>query len=236
MAALKSFHPFPRLPIELRLKIWHAALPSRVVEPDIDCDSGLIFGEHNRKSQTDRRRIPSIFAGNSESRNYCLEQYIPFAGTYIHPTLDTLLFSSDDENRFWLDLPSFSRIDHQPAGKVKVVAIEVEYEHPENTDFRGHLHWIRGLGCPQELVICLAPSRESSAALFEHYQRIYGTSQINGLDGNRSRLVKWPGNIDTEKVQQIRPNLVQALQEEKISRPDFKIPIVRQELYFAYSV
>jgi len=235
MAALKSFHPFPRLPIELRLKIWHAALPSRVVEPDIDCDC-LIFGEHNRKSQTDRRRIPSIFAGNSESRNYCLEQYIPFAGTYIHPTLDTLLFSSDDENRFWLDLPSFSRIDHQPAGKVKVVAIEVEYEHPENTDFRGHLHWIRGLGCPQELVICLAPSRESSAALFEHYQRIYGTSQINGLDGNRSRLVKWPGNIDTEKVQQIRPNLVQALQEEKISRPDFKIPIVRQELYFAYSV
>lgn len=38
MTTLSTFDPFARLPIELRLKIWHAALPARVVEPDIDCD------------------------------------------------------------------------------------------------------------------------------------------------------------------------------------------------------
>jgi len=194
----------------------------------------LIFGEHNRGLQKPRR-IPAIFFVNSESRSFCLKQYVPFAGTYIHPTLDILFFSTDDEKRFWLHSPSFYHISDHPAGKLKFVAIEIEYDKPD-TDFSGHLHWIRGLGCPQELIICPAPSRATTSDLLaDHYQRISGTIRITGSDGNRSRLVKWPNSIDGELVQQIKPKLVQALQEEKNSRPDFRIPRIRDELYFAYS-
>lgn len=196
--------------------------------------AGLIFGEHNRRLQKARRHIPSIFSVNTESRSYCLEQYIPFAGTYIHPTLDTLLFSSEDENRFWLQLPSFYHITDHPAEKLKAVAIEVEYDKPD-TDFSGHLHWIRGLGCPQELIICLVRSRGNNSDLLEFYRHFYGTTRVTGLDDNRSRLVQWPSRIDQELVQQIRPQLIRALEEEKTSRQDFRIPIVCEKLYFAYS-
>lgn len=233
MIALKTFHPFPRLPTELRLKIWHAALPSRVVEPDVDCDSSLIFGKHNTRSQKVRRRIPSIFAVNGESRSYCLEQYVPFAGTYIHPTLDTLLFSSDDEKSFWLELPSFYHITDHPLARLKAIAIEVEYDRAE-TDFRGLLHWIRGLGCPQELILCLF-SRGSSSGLFMHYLRTYGTTRITGPGGDMSRLVKWPSNFGGPLVQQVRLKLIRTLQEERNIQADFEIPAVCEQLYFAYS-
>lgn len=249
MADIATFHPFPRLPIELRLKIWLVSLPSRVVEPEIDCDckykttssyhsdnliARLIFGEHNRGLQKPRH-IPGIFTVNSESRGFCLEQYISFAGTYIHPTLDILLFSTDDEKRFWLHSPSFYHLPDHPVAKLQRVAIEVEYEKPD-TDFSGHLHWMRGLGCPQELIICPAPSREETLHLLaDHYRSISGTIRIIGSDGNRAQLVKWPINIEGEAVQQIKPKLLQALREEKMSKGNFQIPAVGDDLYFAYS-
>jgi hypothetical protein len=176
-----------------------------------------------------------MFTVNNESRNLCLEQYVPFAGTYIHPTLDVLLFSIDDEKKFRLYSPSFHHIQDHPARKLNTIAIEVDYNQ-QDLDFSGHLYWIRGLGCPQKLIICPAPLyKETSELLAEHYQRISGTSRITGSDGNRSQLVKWPHDIDRGSVQRIKPKLMQALQGEKISKPDFQIPMLDNELHFVYS-
>lgn len=178
------------------------------------------------------RAIPPIFSVNAESRASCLEQYVPFARTYIHSTLDILFFSNDDEQKFWLYYPSFYHIPDYPLSKLKSVAIEVEYESTK--DFGGHLHCLRGLGCPQELIICLAPNPNTSIILADHYQRLFGTRRVIGDSGNRAQLVRWPEELCDDRVKLIRPSLIQALQEEKNSCPDFRVPVVREELYFAY--
>lgn len=45
--AEKSFHPFPRLPTELRLQIWRLCLPYRVWDTDLPTDEGLYIDEPN---------------------------------------------------------------------------------------------------------------------------------------------------------------------------------------------
>jgi hypothetical protein len=203
--------------------------PKSIVSYNL-CLARLIFGEHNGEMQK-TRPIPAIFSGNGESRSFCLEQYVPFAKTYIHPTHDILFFSNEDEKKFWLYYPSFYHIPDHPLDRVRSVAIEVEYETLK--DFGGHLHWLRGLGSPQELIICLAPSFQTSVLLADHYLRTFGTRRVMD-SSNRAQLVRWPGDIDQELVHRVRTRLIQALQEEKNTFPDFRVPVVRGELYFAY--
>lgn len=193
----------------------------------------LIFGEHNSELQK-TRPFPAIFLVNGESRSFCLEQYVPFARTYIHTSRDTLFISIEDEQRFWLYYPSFFHMPNHPIGQLGVVAIEIEYEKA-NKDFDGHIHWLRGLGCPKELIICLAPSTPiTSARLVEHYQNTFGTTRVTDSN-NKAQLVRWPKDVDEVLVQRIKPRLIRALQEEKIMNPEFRVPEVRDKLYFAYS-
>jgi len=181
------------------------------------------------------RKLPAIFAVNTESREFCLEQYVPFAGTYIHPTRDILFFSAEDENRFWLAAPSFYHITDHPLRKLRAVAIEVEYDKP-NSDFSGHMHWIRGLGAPKELIICPTPSSRSTLDLLaDHYLQMSGAVRIMNSAGNITELVQWPDGVDQESVQKIKPKLMRALQEEKDAQTNFQIPWVGEQLYFAYS-
>ncbi|KAL5321400.1 hypothetical protein ACEPPN_009358 [Leptodophora sp. 'Broadleaf-Isolate-01'] len=77
-----TFLPFPRLPTELRLKIWHLAQSEREIIP-IECAS--FAGEpRNAAKACSRKRhlvvparaVPSLFHVCLESREICLPKYI----------------------------------------------------------------------------------------------------------------------------------------------------------------
>ncbi|KAE9374398.1 hypothetical protein N431DRAFT_214943 [Stipitochalara longipes BDJ] len=82
---LASFHLFSSLPPELRRKILHFALPTRLIEASLDFQDeqwGCCLSQP-KPGKGDRRQLPVLFAVNIECREFCLEQYIPFANTSI---------------------------------------------------------------------------------------------------------------------------------------------------------
>jgi hypothetical protein len=110
---LQSFHLFSRLPTELRLKIWRACLPSRVIEVNIkqrplpitpDPEDEADFGPSGSVYRPlTRPALPIAFQVCRESRSEALSQYRPAAGASFesmcefpwnlyNPALDTLYF------------------------------------------------------------------------------------------------------------------------------------------------
>ncbi|PVH72800.1 hypothetical protein DL98DRAFT_595683 [Cadophora sp. DSE1049] len=98
----------PQLPAELRLKIWRHAIPRRVLQLGVDVP--YPFLRKPPPSTTPLPRYidpdsaefallsipvlqPSIFYACHDSRAVCLEEFIPFGYTFMHPTDDTLYIS-----------------------------------------------------------------------------------------------------------------------------------------------
>jgi len=195
----------------------------------------LLFGEHNGGLDMRKRRLlPVIFRVNGESRAYCLEQYVPFANTYIHPKLDILFFSNDDEKRFLMYAPSFHHIPNHPVAKLQTVAIETEYGNRAG-DFGGHLTWMSGLGCPTELVICLfSDNRSTMDMLAEQYLiNSQSSESIDSESGNKTHLMQWPSKVDANLIEEIKPKLLKSLQDEMKMAADFKAPKLAEGLFFA---
>lgn len=84
---LTEFHFFPKLPIELRLKIWKNALPGpRYIEFDNGGYFAPIFDTESRSfAQPWQIRCdevaPSLFFTTREARSVVLEKYSPIIGT-----------------------------------------------------------------------------------------------------------------------------------------------------------
>jgi len=98
------FDLFPTFPVEIRLKIWRLALPSRVVEVQlhVPSESNPAVSENNLDLRPlARPSLPVIFHVCQESRDEALSIYRPCSGTTFasphpfpynlyHPVLDTL--------------------------------------------------------------------------------------------------------------------------------------------------
>lgn len=97
-----TFHCFKHLPTELRLRIWTFSFPVRILQPGVDFPFPLLSQVSNLYPAKTLRNpincptsasIPPLFSVNHESRMLCLNSYIPFAYSYLHPSLDLLYFS-----------------------------------------------------------------------------------------------------------------------------------------------
>jgi 2EXR family len=97
MAALETFHLFPHLPFELRLKIWDHALSSpRTVT--LSCQREMLDRERRfAKAFTSSTPTPPLLSTTRESRLEALSRYTPSFKTdtssictYISFTQDTL--------------------------------------------------------------------------------------------------------------------------------------------------
>ncbi|KAH7399761.1 hypothetical protein BKA64DRAFT_464457 [Cadophora sp. MPI-SDFR-AT-0126] len=77
----ETFHPFPRLPTEIRLKIWRLLLPDREIIHVTNADTngfkppGPIPFRRRKHLIVPERKAPNIFHVCVESREVCLVEY-----------------------------------------------------------------------------------------------------------------------------------------------------------------
>jgi hypothetical protein len=96
-----TFHQFPTLPAELRLKIYEFAQFPRVLQLGVTGglpfpyirDSPTIPNVRNKAFSPIRKNIPPLFHVCHETRELCLASYVPFGYTFVHPRQDTLYIS-----------------------------------------------------------------------------------------------------------------------------------------------
>ncbi|OBT63607.1 hypothetical protein VE03_07289 [Pseudogymnoascus sp. 23342-1-I1] len=105
----QSFTPFNRLPIEIRLKIWHLTLTERAIEVQISSlTSNDLYAPSDLqyKSPLTRPRLHPLFHINRETRSEAFSIYRPlspepngvFMCSHVHPfdltshPLDTYVF------------------------------------------------------------------------------------------------------------------------------------------------
>ncbi|KAH6706274.1 hypothetical protein BKA61DRAFT_137022 [Leptodontidium sp. MPI-SDFR-AT-0119] len=97
VTSVACFSLFPQLPAELRLKIWHCAIPARVLQVGTDIPNPFLRKFVSSTTESSLYPIPvthpALFYACHDSRAVCLEEYLPFGYSYIHPTLDTLYIS-----------------------------------------------------------------------------------------------------------------------------------------------
>ncbi|KAI9643696.1 hypothetical protein NHQ30_008319 [Ciborinia camelliae] len=126
----RVFHPFPRLPIELRTIIWKASLPSRVIElyakPNGYYRNRRIYSWHVEKCNCLRRcyQEPAVARVNHEARNIinsggskCFGQWIYWERDIIYigqrvPTLHNSGFLNYLEKRGLRDKLQYLAVDY----------------------------------------------------------------------------------------------------------------------------
>ncbi|RDW80037.1 hypothetical protein BP6252_04675 [Coleophoma cylindrospora] len=95
---MSTFHLFPQLPKEIRLKIYEDTFEARILQ--LGVDAGVPFppeleplGASKGPTKQLHTRLPSLFAVCKESRELCKFIFVAFGPTFIHPRLDTLYIS-----------------------------------------------------------------------------------------------------------------------------------------------
>jgi hypothetical protein len=95
---MATFHNFPRLPKELRLKIYAHTFEPRILQ--LGVDAGVPFppevpmlGTREGLPKQLQTRSSALLAVCTESRDLCKSVLMPIGMTYIHPVLDTLYIS-----------------------------------------------------------------------------------------------------------------------------------------------
>jgi hypothetical protein len=129
MEVLNTFTPFPRLPQELRLKIWQATM-----EPRLVC-----IKWSPRLSQCITPDTPTILQVTHESREEGLKTYRPSFATisssrpvvYANLSLDTVSFEWETANAY---------INHFCQGSLKIALKEVKFLTLSNSEFENALH------------------------------------------------------------------------------------------------
>ena len=90
------FHPFPRLPTELRLKIWSLALASTRRTVEVTCAKGIQPGNTRYvKSFASTTQVPTLMRVNREARYEALSIYKPYFKTKHRPTGIYVAFDRD---------------------------------------------------------------------------------------------------------------------------------------------
>ncbi|KAN0102963.1 hypothetical protein V8E51_011276 [Hyaloscypha variabilis] len=225
---LASFHLFSSLPPELRRKIWHFALPTRLIEASLDLQDGqwgccVSLSKHGTG---DRRQLPVLFAVNIESREFCLKEYILFANTYLHPKLDLLYIS-------WLNAdlitprPKFYAIQDQPLLKFHSIAMTIQRSSRSQERFGAFVNCLRQLGTPKEIQLCLVGPKLPS--LFST------TTGFSITNGNMVVLLDWANKVEENMSQEVRSHVMRALEAEQAAAPGFRIPALSTRLYYMFS-
>jgi hypothetical protein len=143
---LETFHPFPKLPLELRTVIWRYAFPRRrkvMIDETIEeklfcCFAGRGIVRRIRRTPP----LPAVFHVNKESRAIALSAYTqilpssPNCGAviYLHLNLDTFVLR--DVNSVWDLSVRFAGNDSmfvETLGKIQYLEIS-------NSD-PSHLEW-----------------------------------------------------------------------------------------------
>jgi hypothetical protein len=95
---MSTFHLFPKLPKEMRLKIYEHTFEARILQ--LGVDAGVPFppklkplGASRGPTKQLHTHLPSLFAVCKESRDICKFIFVAFGPTFIHPRLDTLYIS-----------------------------------------------------------------------------------------------------------------------------------------------
>ena len=98
LTTMSTFHLFPKLPKEMRLKIYENTFEARILQ--LGVDAGVPFPSKLKRLKANRRptkqshtHLPSLFAVCKESRDMCKFIFVAFGPTFIHPRLDTLYIS-----------------------------------------------------------------------------------------------------------------------------------------------
>src|SRR5689334_18892336 len=90
-----SFEPFPRLPIELRLKIWSSALDSYPAQTfRIKTEQVFRPRKHHRTSIHATAPQPPLSQTNQEARQVALEHFSQMPTTMVSNTLSTRKYQS----------------------------------------------------------------------------------------------------------------------------------------------
>jgi len=174
----------------------------------------------------DRRQLPVLFAVNIESREFCLEQYVPFANAYIHPKLDLLYIS-------WLNAdlvtprPKFYPIQDQPLFKFHSIAMTIQRSSRSQERFGAFVSCLRQLGTPQEIRLCLVGPKLPS--LFST------TTGFSISNGNMVVLLDWANKVEENMSQEVRSHVIRTLEAEQAAAPGFSIPALSTRLYYIFS-
>jgi hypothetical protein len=218
---LERFHPFPKLPLELRTMIWRYAFPrGRKVLYDRGCWREYIVCKFSGYTKFIRSFTPppAVFLVNKESRAIALSAYIRIlplslksqAATYLHLDLDTFVIKDNDDLQ---DL-SMDRAHDDPAF-VETLG-KIQYLEMSNSDPR-YLSWCWRLCCrlgdPWEDVEGLLPT---------HFKNL------------RKLVLEWPENPDPsrehykEYLKEVRDDLGPALklwfERKREATGDYKVP------------
>ena len=167
-----------------------------------------------------------LFAVNVESREFCLEQYVPFANTYVHPKLDLLYIS-------WLNAdltnprPKFLAIQGQPLSKFHTIALTIQRSTRSHERFGAFVSCLRHLGTPKEIQLCLVGPKLPSL-----FSTTTGFSMSNG---NLVVLLDWANKVEENMSQEVRSHVMRALEAEEAAAPGFGIPALSTRLYYIFS-
>jgi hypothetical protein len=133
MSSADSFHRFSSLPAELRLKVWKNAMPARMLQVGIDFPFPTLFLPPADSQEQYLWAVPCsqpvLFSVCHESRSVCLLEYIPFAYTYLHPSLDSLYISRKAASRLFINAfrqGGIARAPLYPLSMVERIVIEFD--------------------------------------------------------------------------------------------------------------
>lgn len=167
-----------------------------------------------------------LFAVNVESREFCLEQYVPFANSYVHPKLD-LLYISWLNSDLAFPRPKFYPIQNQPLSKFPTIAITIQHNNRSQERFGSLVSVLHHLGSPQGVTLCLVGPKSSN---------LFSTTQGFSIsNGNMVVLLDWANKVDENMSQEVRSHVMRALEAEKIASPEFNIPVLNKRLYYIFS-
>lgn len=166
MSDLNSFHRFSSLPAEIRLNIYKCATPRRILQLGIDFPFPFLPpADSNEDCLWPVPCLqPALFAVCHESRIFCLSEYIPFAYSYLHPSLDTLYISRKAATRLFVnsfrDLGTI-RAPLYPMALIDRMIIELNVgdlprvlrPSSSSVEFNTYVHAIEMFGPPKELLV-----------------------------------------------------------------------------------
>lgn len=131
---MSTFHIFPELPKEIRLKTYEDTFEERLLQ--LGVDAGVPFppefkhlGESKGPTKQLHTHHPSLFAVCKESRDLCKLVFVAFGPMFIHPKLDTLYISLYAAGRMIAtDLREVRNDDGSPAYPISAFdKVAVEY-------------------------------------------------------------------------------------------------------------
>ncbi|KAE8450094.1 hypothetical protein EG329_006875 [Mollisiaceae sp. DMI_Dod_QoI] len=236
-----SFHLFPLLPAELRRKIWQHALPERIIEASLARSTVEWFCIETRPARRlDARKISVLFAVCVESRELCLEQYVRFANTYIHSTLDTLFLSWYQDARRHQMQPArkYITIEGKPLERLQNVVITAAKNTQFEKRFGALIECFQRFGSPKEITLGL-----DGPKLPQFFSDTRGFSISTG---HQVIALTWLRDTVEKTSEQVQPDQVKpkSLPEEvedafRIEKEegtcDFKFPKVKERMLYIYS-